>query len=72
MAITRRLNDIVLTFDSLGNPTVLVTGVITDDVENTSTGAVRNMVAPAVLAAAATLRDAVMTVAANAGKPLSF
>lgn len=72
MTVTRRINDISITFDGMGAPTVIVTGLVIDDVEDTSAGVNRRMIAPAVLTAAAALRDAVLTVAANAGKPLTF
>lgn len=72
MAITRKLNEISLTFDATGNPAVVVTGIVTDTDEGTAAGARRDMAQAAVVAAAVQLRDAVLTVAANAGKPLTF
>ena len=72
MAITRKLNEINLRFDGAGNPSVTATGIVSDDAENTSTGVARSMNAPAVIAAAEQLRDAVLQVAQNAGKPLTF
>lgn len=72
MAITRKLNEITLNFDREGNPTVLVTAIVTDTDEGTNSGAARILQAPAVLTAATALRDACLTLAANAGKPLSF
>lgn len=72
MAISRKVNQISITFDGLGNPAVVLTGIITDDDEGTSTGAARQMKSPAVVAAAEALRDACLAVAASAGKPLTF
>lgn len=72
MAITRKLREILISFDAAGNPAVTVTGLISDDVEGTSTGKAQSMAQAPVIAEAVALRDAVMTVAANAGKPLTF
>ena len=72
MAITRRLNEITVTFDGVGNPSVVATGVITDTDEATATGAARQMQAATVINAAVALRDAVLAVAQAAGKPLTF
>jgi hypothetical protein len=72
MAITRRLDNIIVTFDSQGNPTVVGTGVISDDSEGTQVGKAQAFGQNAVVTAATQLRDAVLTVAQNAGKPLTF
>lgn len=73
MAITRTLSDIRLRITpASGDVTVVVSGVISDSVEDTSTDRQRIMLAPAVVNAAVALRDAVLTVAAAAGKPMTF
>ena len=74
MAITRKLHTISVSFteDGSGNVNVVATGIITDTSEGTSGPAARAFAQPAVVAAAQGLRDAVLTVAANAGKPLTF
>lgn len=73
MAVGKRtLREVTLTFDKDGAPSVTVTGIAEDLDEGTSTGVARVMVAPAVVNAAVALRDVILTVAAAAGKPLTF
>lgn len=73
MAVGKRtLREIALTFDAAGNPVITVTGIAEDLDEGTSTGVARVMVAPTIVVAAGTLRDAVLAVALAAGKPLTF
>jgi hypothetical protein len=73
MAITRKLVEIqVNIIDAAGTTSTQVTAVVSDDSEGTTTGAVKLLAAPAVVNAANALRDAVVSVAANAGKPVTF
>lgn len=72
MAITRKLYEIRLAFNAAGDPTVDVSALVSDDVEGTSTGMHRQLGTNPVLTAAASLRDAVLAAAQNAGKPLTF
>ena len=72
MAISRRLHKIEVQFTGNGTPVVRVLAIVTDDEENTSTGASRLIGAPTVINAAAALRDALIEVAAAAGKPIGF
>lgn len=73
MAVGKRtLREVTLTFDKDGVPSVTVTGIAEDLDEGTSTGVARVMVAPVVVNAAVALRDAIIAVAAAAGKPLTF
>ena len=72
MAITRQLVEVRVNFASDGTPLVRASGIISDDVEGTVTGKDQIMAQAAVVNAAIVLRDAVMTVAANAGKPLTL
>jgi len=72
MAITRKLVEIQLNFAGSNIPIIQVTALVSDDVEGTATGASRILAQPAVVSAANALRDAVVTVAANAGLPVTF
>lgn len=70
--ITRNLFQIVVTFKQDATPVVSAVAMVTDDSEGTQTGAAKVLNAPSVVSAATTLRDAVMTLAANAGKPVTI
>lgn len=72
MAITRKLNEISVTFDGLGNVSVKSMAIITDDVEETTGGWTKNWNAQQVKAAAEGLRDAVLAQSAGQGRPLTF
>lgn len=72
MPITRKLSEISVGFLPDGSPVVRVSGVITDTDENTVTGRSQTMQAATVVAEAVLLRDAVLAVAAAAGKPLTL
>lgn len=72
MAITRKLVQISLAYQGSDVATITVTAIVSDDAENTATGVARVLTAPAVVTAANALRDAVVTAAANAGKPVTF
>jgi hypothetical protein len=75
MAITRKLLSITVDMDAMAaDGTFLVTAraLTTDDVEGTTAPAERRFAAPVVRQAAQSLIDAIMTLAANAGKPITF
>lgn len=73
MAITRQFTEITIRLaKSTGEPTVTASAFVTDSDEGSASGAQKIMSGPAVLSLAAQLRDQIMQVASNAGKPLSF
>jgi hypothetical protein len=73
MALTRKLVEIqVNILDATGTTSTQVTALVTDDSEGTATGAVKIINAATVVNAANALRDAIVQVAANAGKPITF
>ena len=68
--ITRTLIQIMVGFADDGTPSVLASAVVQDDSEGTASSTVKPMNNSAVKTAATALRDAVIAVAANAGKPV--
>lgn len=72
MAITRKLVDVLVTFDATGVVKVESDEIVTDDAEGTQSGRRKNWNAPAVKAAAEALRDAVKAQAEQQGKPMTF
>lgn len=73
MAIARKLLDIQVTItDATGTVVVDSDEMVTDDVEGISGGRRKRWNAPAVVSAAAALRDAVIAQAAGQSKPMTF
>lgn len=70
--ITREMVSINISFDSAGTPLVTVNAVVSDTDEQTSSGMTKVLKQAAITTQATQLRDAVLTLAQNAGKPLTF
>lgn len=72
MPVTRKLTEISVQFSGSNTPTVIVSASVADDSEGTATGIQREMAQQAIMNAAVSLRDAVMQIATNQSKPLTF
>lgn len=72
MAITRKLNEIVIRFGVTGIVSVDATVIVKDSDENTETGMTKHFNANQVENAASVLRDEVVEQFAGQGKPVTF
>lgn len=72
VAITRLFEGVGIQFLGDGTMRVVASATVIDDSEQSASTVSRVLNNPTVIAAAAQLRDAVMTLAANLGKPLTL